>query len=234
MVVYGRLTVGWCVCGGRCVRVSHVFGVGSPKVRDVMRHTSPFTGGWWFLLFYGWFTVGGCVCSGWCVRVSHIFGVGSPKVPDVMRHTSPFTGGWWFLSMVGLRLDGVFVVAGVFVSLTSSELVARRCMMLCDTPRLLLVVGGFYSWFKFNLAMCLYWGVVFLLVMGSATMQRLIFSQIFQGGGCFPSVSTGCLLFKKPKQHQGAPRLVRNAAGKVSKFFSATYPTNYLSMNFLG
>ena len=125
--------------------------------------------------FYGWFTVGWCVCSGWCVRVSHVFEGGSPKVPDVMRHTSPFTGGWWFLSMVGLRLDGVFVVAGVFVSLTSSELVARRCMMLCDTPRLLLVVGGFYSWFKFNLAMCLYWGVVFLLVMGSATMQRLIF-----------------------------------------------------------
>ena len=70
---------------------------------------------------------------------SHVFEGGSPKVPDVMRHTSPFTGGWWFLSMVGLRLDGVFVVAGVFVSLTSSELVARRCMMLCDTPRLLLV-----------------------------------------------------------------------------------------------
>jgi len=155
--------------------------------------------------FYGWFTVGWCVCRGWCVRVSHVFEGGSPKVPDFMRHTSPFTGGWWFLSMVGLRLDGVFVVAGVFVSLTSSELVARRCMMLCDTPRLLLVVGGFYSWFKFNLAMCLYWGVVFLLVMGSATMQRLIFSQIFQGGGCFPSVSTGCLLFKKAKATPGGP-----------------------------
>ena len=107
--------------------------------------------------------------------------------------------------MAGLRLAGVSVVAGVFVSLTSSELVARRCVMLCDTPRLLLVVGGFYSWFKFNLAMCLYWGVVFLLVMGSATMQRLIFSQIFQGGGCFPSVSTGCLLFKKAKATPGGP-----------------------------
>ena len=86
----------------------------------------------------------------WCVRVSHVFGVGSPKVRDVMRHTSPFTGGWW-VSMVGLRLVGVFVVAGVFVSLTSSELVARRCVMLCDTPRLLLVVGGFYGWFTVGL-----------------------------------------------------------------------------------
>ena len=44
--------------------------------------------------------------------------------------------------MVGLWLVGVSVVAGVFVSLTSLELVARRCLMLCDTPRLLLVVGG--------------------------------------------------------------------------------------------
>ena len=46
--------------------------------------------------------------------------------------------------MVGLRLAGVSVVAGVSASLTPSELVARRCVMLCDTPRLLLVVGGFY------------------------------------------------------------------------------------------
>ena len=156
-----------------------------------MRHTSPFSGGWWFVFmvglrlvgvfvvagvfvsltsselvarrcvmlcdtprllvvvggFYGWFTVGWCVCNGWCVHVSHVFGVGSPKVRDVMRHTSPFSGGWWFVFMVGLRLVGVFVVAGVFVSLTSLELVARRCVMLCDTPRLLVVVGGFYCWF---------------------------------------------------------------------------------------
>ena len=52
---------------------------------------------------------------------------------DVVRHTSPFSGGWWFVFMVGLRLVGVFVVAGVFVSLTSLELVARRCVILCDT-----------------------------------------------------------------------------------------------------
>ena len=109
--------------------------------------------------FYGWFTVGWCVCRGWCVRVSHVFGVGSPKVRDVTRHTSPFSGGWWFVFMVGLRLVGVFVVAGVFVSLTSLELVARRCVMLCDTPRLLVVVGGFYCWFTVGWCVCRGWCV---------------------------------------------------------------------------
>ena len=200
---YGWFTVGWCVCRGWCVRVSHVFVVGSPKVRDVMRHTLPFSGDWWFVFmvglplagvsvvagvfvsltsselvarrcvmlcdtprllvvvggFYGWFTVGWCVCRGWCVRVSHVFGVGSPKVRDVMRHTSPFSGGWWFVFMVGLRLVGVFVVAGVFVSLTSLELVARRCVMLCDIMRHTSPFSGGW-WFLllvYGWSVCLSW-----------------------------------------------------------------------------
>ena len=67
---YGWFMLGWCVCRGWCVRVSHVFGVGSPKVRDVMRHTSPLTGGWWLVVVYGRFTVGWCVCGGRRGRVS--------------------------------------------------------------------------------------------------------------------------------------------------------------------
>ena len=82
---------------------------------------------------------------------------GSPKVRDVMLHTSPFSGGWWFVFMVGLPLVGVSVEAGVFASLTSSELVARRCVMLRDTPRLLVVVGGLFLWLVYGWLVCLSW-----------------------------------------------------------------------------
>ena len=59
--------------------------------------------------------------------------------------------------MVGLPLAGVSVMAGVFMSLTSSELVARRCVMSCDTPRLLVVVGGLFLWLVYGWLVCLSW-----------------------------------------------------------------------------